>query len=252
MSRAARAVLDLLLPPACVRCGAALPSGQGMVCRSCWLAVPRLPAQTCDRCGHPRADPQADCRWCPALPSWVAGARSWCWVPEGAGGDLVRAFKYQGWSRLAVALGGRIAALGHGLPTSERAPLRVVGVPLGAVRCRERGYDQAALLAGAVGARWGVPVLHDALRRARETGSQVPLTPDARAANVQGAFAAGPGAGALRGAHVVLVDDVLTTAATLNACAAVVRDHGPSTIRYVTFGRARAAWDRATLPWSTQ
>jgi ComF family protein len=130
----------------------------------------------------------------------------------------------------------------------ERAML--VPVPLGAGRLRSRGYNQSERLATALGARWRVPVIN-VLTRKRETESQTRLTPGDRLSNVSGAFGVCQGISAhagggvpLVGRHVVLVDDVVTTAATLNSCAAVLTEGGARIISYVTFGRARAAGDR--------
>jgi predicted amidophosphoribosyltransferase len=104
------------------------------------------------------------------------------------------------------------------------------------------------VIANALARRWKIPVVADAVARGRETKSQVLLTPEERSVNVHGAFVAGPAADAARGAHVVLVDDVVTTGATLNACAAAVFAAGASTVSYITFGRARAAFDRTDTP----
>jgi ComF family protein len=121
----------------------------------------------------------------------------------------------------------------------------IVPVPLGATRMRERGYNQSELLARALAAHWQVPVWTDVLTRARETSSQTRLTPEDRLRNVSGAFHAVVSERIkLRGAHVVLIDDVVTTASTLNACAAALFDGGARVLSYVTFGRAPAAGDR--------
>lgn len=124
----------------------------------------------------------------------------------------------------------------------ERAAL--IPVPLAASRQRQRGYNQSECLARALAPLWNVPVRVDLLVRSRSTQTQTRLTPEERVRNVHGAFSATSAAReALRGAHVVLVDDVVTTAATLNACAAVLYDAGARIISYVTFGRAPAIGD---------
>jgi ComF family protein len=121
----------------------------------------------------------------------------------------------------------------------------VVPVPLAPARQRERGYNQSALLAAALGSRWNVPVFADALARERATRSQTELTPEERVGNVAGSFRlAGQCRDRIRGEHIVLVDDVVTTAATLNECARVLFEGGARIISYVTFGRARASGDR--------
>lgn len=214
------------------------------MCGRCWAAVPLLPHPRCARCGHPErvgfAATHAACAWCELLPPYVRACRSVCWVPDGPGGEIVRALKFGGWHRAADAIGARIALLDWPDDVlAERAA--VIPVPLGAGRLRERGYNQSACIARAVAARWGVPVWGDVLVRTRATRAQARLTAGDRLTNVAGAFRAAQGtADRLRGAHVVLVDDVVTTAATLNACAAALVAGGVRVVSYATFGRARS------------
>jgi ComF family protein len=174
----------------------------------------------------------------------VRAARSVCWATAATGQRILHALKYEGWWRVADGAAARMARLDW--PTDvidERAAL--VPVPLAASRQRQRGYNQSECLARALAARWSVPVRVDVLARSRATETQTRLTPEERVRNVHGAFAATREARvALRGAHVVLVDDVVTTAATLNACAAALHGAGVRIISYVTFGRAPAIGDR--------
>lgn len=164
-------------------------------------------------------------------------------MPGSTGEQIVHAFKYDGWHALGRAMAERMARLSW--PTDvieERTAL--LPVPLGAARRRERGYNQSEVLARALAEHWGVPVWDDVIERSRATTSQTRLTPEQRLHNVAGAFrVAASATHRLRGAHVVLVDDVVTTAATLNACAAPLWDAGARIISYVTFGRARAPGD---------
>jgi ComF family protein len=126
---------------------------------------------------------------------------------------------------------------------SERRAL--VPVPLSAKRQRERGYNQTAQLARELAVRWQIPVWEEVLTRVRHTETQTRLTPGDRLRNVSSAFRAPPSArSVLRGAHVIIVDDVVTTAATLNACAAALCDGGARIVSFVTFGRAPALGDR--------
>ena len=128
----------------------------------------------------------------------------------------------------------------------------VVPVPLSAPRQRERGFNQSERIARALAPSWRVPVWDDVLMRARSTATQTRLTPGERRRNVSGAFRTPPNVQArLRGTHVVIVDDVVTTAATLNACAAALYDGGARIISYVTFGRAPAICDRIELRGET-
>lgn len=213
----------------------------GPVCGRCWTRVRTLPAPRCDRCGHP-ADRYA-CRMCPLFPPWVRALRSLCWVPGGRARDVVHALKYGGWAEVAVGMADRMARLDWPDDVIEERAA-VVAVPLASSRQRERGYNQSALLARRLAERWGIPDWSDVLLRTRATRTQTQLTPEARARNVSGAFRAPDEAESrLRGAHLVLVDDVLTTGATVVACAGALRGAGARIVSIVTFGRAPALGD---------
>jgi ComF family protein len=162
-------------------------------------------------------------------------------VPEGLGGQLVHSFKYDGWHKLAEGMGERMSRLSWPVDVvAERTAL--VPVPLSAKRERERGFNQSERLAAALAARLDLDVWH-VLLRTHFTSSQTRLTPEERLRNVSGAFRVTGDPARLRGAHLVLVDDVVTTAATLNACAAALFAGGTRIISYVTFGRARLPGD---------
>ena len=242
---AGRTLLDLLLPPVCVACERLGDGGDpGPVCGRCWARVRRLPRPWCARCGHPLSDGRR-CRWCDQLPAWVRAARSVCWYPGGSARSVVQALKYGGWRDVAEAMGERMARLDWPADVvAERTA--VVAVPLAAARERERGFNQSGLLARAIGARWGIPDWSDVLCRTRNTATQTRLTPHARRRNVSGAFRTAAGAARrLRGAHLVLVDDVMTTGATAVECATELFESGARIVSVVTFGRAPALGDRA-------
>lgn len=163
-------------------------------------------------------------------------------MPEGVGGDLVHALKYDGWHAIADDLGARMSRLPWPADVlAERTAL--VPVPLSRRRERARGFNQSTLLASSVGARLGLPVWSAVIERTHFASSQTRLTPEERLRNVSGAFRVAGDPARLRGAHLVLVDDVVTTAATLNACAAALLAGGARIISYVTFGRARLPGD---------
>lgn len=237
-----RALADLLLPLACAACGDPVERGAaGIVCARCWRQMVPLPAPRCERCGHPTAG--RPCRWCAQLPPFVRAGRSVCWATAGSGRGIVHALKYGGWHAVADDMAERMARLDWPLDVrKERAAL--VPVPLAASRARERGYNQSERLAHALARRWQLAVWDDVVARTRETRTQTRLTPDERAGNVHGAFAATAARNVLRGAHVVLVDDVVTTGATLVACAAALCAGGARIVSFVTFGRAPALGDR--------
>ena len=239
-------LLDLLLPPVCAVCRCArAPIETDLVCGKCWSCAEELPRPRCDRCGHPY-DPRrrsATCAWCALLPPYVRAVRSCFGVPGGHAGAIVHALKYQGWSAVSIGMGRRMATLRFPADVEqERAAL--VPVPLSHSRERERGYNQSAELARHIAPVWGIPVRQDILVRGRATTTQTRLTPGERKRNVSGAFHAAVDGNSLRGLHLVLVDDVVTTAATLNECAAALHDGGARIISYVTFGRAPALGDR--------
>ena len=238
-----RSALDLLLPRVCVACDALLrPNDRGIICSLCWARLPVLPSPQCPRCGHPLVT--STCRWCELLPPFVRAVRSVCWMPVEPASSIVHALKYAGWMVVADAMAERMSRLSW--PTdvvAERTSL--VPVPLSSARKRERGYNQSALLAAGLASRWRIPVFENAIGRCRETQTQTRLTPEERQGNVAGSFTAGAGAvKQIAGKHVVLVDDVITTGATLNECAKVLYNSGARIISYVTFGRAHASGDR--------
>ena len=165
-------------------------------------------------------------------------------MPVEPAASIVHALKYGGWSKVADEMAERMSRLAWPRDVvDERAA--VVPVPLASARKRERGYNQSALIAAGLAKRWRVRAWENLLVRSRETESQTRLTPEQRLGNVAGSFQIGArNVDALQGAHVMIVDDVVTTAATLNACAKVLFDAGARIISYVTFGRAHASGDR--------
>lgn len=253
---ALRDVEALLLPLACLGCGEALtPADGGSGCCAVCRSRMRAPAPPrCGRCGQPLdpwedADPRgrqaagapgADgapgpagrCGFCHDWPADLAWAASAVRMEDGPARELVHALKYGGW-RLAAEPMAEV--MGRWIGSRLRRAEVLVPVPLGRSRLRSRGYNQAAVLARALGRCLGMPVADGALVRTRETRSQTSLGPAARWRNVTGAFAA---AAALAGSRAVVVDDVLTTGATLAACAAAVAAGGAKEAGAATFARA--------------
>ena len=211
-----------LLPGACLLCGETIGGdaaggrtvrrsvGQGavdpLVCPPCLNRFSSLPHPQCERCGQPLS-PGIACRLCAEWPQGFGGVRSAVWLDEPAR-QAVHRLKYGGWLRIAESLGEVMVTRLPGLGRSGRPVL--VPIPLSAARERARGYNQAAVLAQALARRTGLSVF-PVLRRQRDTGTQTALTPEERRANLAGAFipAGRPPP------HVLLVDDVFTTGATL-------------------------------------
>lgn len=165
-------------------------------------------------------------------------------MPVEPASSIVHALKYAGWERVAQEMAERMSRLSWPDDVVEERTA-LVPIPLASARKRERGYNQSELLARGLATRWQIPVWGSMVVRSRETSSQTRLTPEQRLGNVAGSFQIGSqNPDALIGAHVVIVDDVVTTAATLNECAKVLYDAGARIISYVTFGRAHASGDR--------
>jgi ComF family protein len=144
-----------------------------------------------------------------------------------------------GWRELAVVMGGSMAQPRLG-PAVEAEIAAVVPVPLSAVRLRERSFNQAELLAASLARRRGWPLLAEALIRARHTGRQARLAPAERRSNVAGAFRVeAEAAEDIADAHLLLVDDVLTTGATVNDCVRALCRAGARAVSVLTFARAR-------------
>lgn len=218
-----------LLPGACLLCQEPVSQpADPLVCGLCLSRFRRLPQPLCARCGQPQAGPAEPCRVCAGWPEDFGPVRSAVWLDELAR-SAAHHLKYGSWPRISESLAMVVA------PVVEAPPGTVlVPVPLSAGRMRRRGYNQAEALARALSPRLGLPVRADLVRRVRETSTQTALAPEARQANVTGAFA--PGGRIM--APVVLVDDVFTTGATLLAVAQALFEGGARTVGAVTFARA--------------
>ncbi|MGE5245998.1 MAG: ComF family protein [Betaproteobacteria bacterium] len=231
----ADALVAVALAPSCAACGDLLDQPtRGPVCGRCWSALLPLTPPLCDACGDPLPSwrsisvPLARCPRCRRSPRAVDRARA-IGEYDGALRAIVHAFKYDGRRSLARPLAALMRARAGTLMDGVAC---AVPVPLHRARHRQRGFNQAADLARHL----GIPVV-GALRRARATSTQTALPAAQRHRNVRGAFVPARASRALAGAVVLLVDDVCTTGATLEACAAVLKAAGVREVRAITAAR---------------
>lgn len=219
-------LVDLLLP---ARCGGCDRLGR-LYCDTCLALTRRLDGAICLRCGAATESRRSDCG-CRRRLRHLARIRSAA-VHEVPLERAIHRFKYRGRAALArpfaLLLAERLAV--------EGLPARAIGwVPLHPRRLRERGYDQARLLAVEVARLTGLPLLRGSLRRVRETPPQVGLDRLDRQKNVAGAFVY---SGEPEAGPVLLIDDVATTGATLDAAAAALQGAGISPVFGFTVARA--------------
>jgi ComF family protein len=224
-------LLELLYPPACIACAKVMPV-RAPFCETCDLAVERLPTARCRTCAEPGTFPGDTCPRCRASPPPFSRA----WAPFAHEGPVARAihrFKYEDHPELAPTLAELLAS--ECRQFLSRAPGLLVALPLHDKRFRERKYDQAQLLAGGLARATGREAPVGLLSRARETRRQVGLSEVERAHNVAGAFIASP---SVAGQDLLLVDDVLTTGATVRAAAIALREAGATRVEVLTLARA--------------
>jgi ComF family protein len=236
------AALDLLYPALCPVCDRGLgPGRQDPLCRDCWTAIERIDEPCCATCGLP-------------LPSFEASALA---SPVRCHACLTTAPPFD-YARAAGAYAGPLRDALHALKFGgKRAVARplsllvleqcgallgphvdaLVPVPLARERERDRGFNQAALLAGHLAAASGLPLKRRWLARRRGTRPQTELTARERRANVARAFMASP---RVAGAHVVLVDDIVTTGATAGECARTLRAAGARAVGVLAVARVLA------------
>lgn len=236
-SRALRGALDLVLPPRCLGCGLAVED-PGRLCAGCWRTLLFLAPPQCRLCGYPlpHALPEAPlCGACAADPPAYDRARAALRYDDGSRG-LILAFKHADRTDTAPAFGRWLARAGAEL--LAEADL-IAPVPLHRWRLLKRGYNQAAILAQALARETGATLLPDLLQRVRATASQQGLGGRARLLNITaGAFRAHPWhRRRIDGARVLLVDDVLTTGATVEACARVLCRAGAAGVDVLTLAR---------------
>ena len=233
---ALRAVLNAVLPPRCLSCGDVVED-LGTLCGECWKGLTLLSAPCCACCGFPFPYAVAEgtlCVACTRAHPAFDRARAVFRYDDGSR-SMVLGFKHADETHAAPYYGRWLARAGAELLADADL---IAPVPLHRWRLLARRYNQSALLAAAVAGSTQGRLAVDLLQRRRHTPRQGRLSPPARRRNVQGAFALRPRWKAeLPGKRVLLVDDVLTTGATVEECARVLRRHGAAGVDVLTLAR---------------
>jgi ComF family protein len=234
-----RRTLDLFLPAPCSFCRAPVAdSGIPHFCSHCWSDLSPVPGPVCPSCGRPFGSPESlvrspehECLACRTSPPHFDQALA-AGLFEGPLREAIHLFKYR-----PVRSLGKPLAVWMAEQVRMTVPLDLaMPVPLHRKRLRQRGFNQALLLAHGFSERFSVPLRYDNLMRLRSTRPQVELTGQERRENVQGAF------GLVRPAEVqekrvLLIDDVFTTGATMNECARVLKEAGAAYVAVLTLAR---------------
>jgi len=231
------ALLDVLFPRSCLVCGAAVAEPDAHVCWDCAAGFPRVERPFCTLCGDPvdgRVESEYTCSFCRRYRPRFDLARS-ALRYRGGVRNAVHALKYRHATYASRDLARWMAACCRVHYAGVRFDA-VTSVPLHARRQRERTYNQADLLGRALAAELGLDFAARLLHRTRPTASQTELSSAERRKNVRKAFVADDG-GWIDGRRILLVDDVMTTGATVAECSRVLKDAGAVTVHVVTAAR---------------
>lgn len=235
LRRLGRTVVDGVLPPRCLNCGTTVGEPQSL-CGTCWAAITFFAPPCCAVCGLPFAHPMGEgaiCGDCARRhPSWDIARAVLRYDRHSR--RLVLMLKHGDQTHLAAAFGRWMHRAGGEVLAGADL---LMPVPLHWTRLVSRRFNQSALLAQAIRGAGGPPIAADWLVRQRRTPSQGTLGPLARARNVRGAFALRRGRSVI-GKRVVLIDDVLTTGATAEECARVLRRAGAAHVGVLVLARA--------------
>jgi ComF family protein len=245
MIRFLRDILDFVLPPLCSLCNRRLKDNEKLVCTDCLHRIRIISPPFCELCGKPvKSFNEKVCHRCAISPHKCSKIRAIGPYDGNLKNEpytanlkhLIYLFKYSKKPALAKLLGKLMADTLKNDKTFE-IPQVVVPVPLHKSRERERGYNQAKLLAEIVSSELNLPLITDALVRIRATQSQTKLSAKERKENVKGAFKVNL-KDSIKGKKILLVDDVFTTGATLDECATELLESGALDVSAVTCASA--------------
>jgi ComF family protein len=242
------ALSSVLFPAPCRLCGTALTNASRIpICKQCLDGFVSIPEPMCQSCGRPFVSPLAAdaiqplCRLCRAQFYGFQRARSYAVYDEALSSAVVL-LKYEGVRRLGEWFASRLAEMVERDPKAWQVDL-VVPVPLHPERLRERGYNQAELIARPLAKRLGLKFGSYLLVRTRPRPAQLVLSRTERWTSVRGAYAIREGA-RVDNLRVLLVDDVLTTGATLDSCSRALEKAGAAAVLGLTVARVLPGWSR--------
>ena len=231
-------VLSVFLPPRCIKCGRVLPGGDDGLCPDCFNEVSFISRPYCEKCGHPLDEEPANRKlYCASClqnhRSPFRLSRSAFRYDDGSK-NLILSFKFMDKTENAKVLGHWLFNAGKDIWNQGADVL--IPIPLHYTRLLRRRYNQSALLCHELSRLCGLPVEYTAVERHRKTRPQVEFSGHARIKNVKNAFRIRHPE-RIRGKHVVLVDDVMTTGSTLKECALVLHKAGAASVDTLTVAR---------------
>lgn len=235
----ARTFLDFVYPPVCLICKEVIQEKNSpefssnlrpSVCSNCWVSLETCEKPYCPECKNELDNLQIDCCASHLKSVYALG------IFDENFQELIHHFKYKGKISLGKSIGLRLAEELRKQDLSEIA--YIIPVPLHKVRKRERGFNQSEILAEILGVELNLKVDKSVLSRIRNTKDQTKLSEEERKQNVTGAFKVQDELQILKDKKIILVDDVITTGATLKECAQVLKQAGAQKILGVTIAKA--------------
>jgi ComF family protein len=231
-------LVDFIFPPFCAACHRRLAgSERGAICEGCWQLVDHWPPGACQRCGA-ALEPEAKPRLCPncRIDQWPCSDARAVGPFSGTVAEAIHLLKYSDHRNVARRLAGMMSESIGGDPGYRSADL-VLAVPLHPARRRERGFNQAQLLADGLSRQLAIPTDEVAVARKRNTGTQTRLNRQERLENVKEIFKVNKPA-LVQGRTIILIDDVLTTGATIGSCGRSLLAAGASEVLALTAAAA--------------